>query len=491
MTKFEGGLGELEVLLEGKWKKSESSQFQQVHDPGIGRPIGEVPFATKHEVNLAVEGSQSTFEKWSKTPILERVKYLFKMKTVLEGHLEELATVNSQNHGKTIEESRGEIRRAIDNVESAISTAYTLSKGEMAEQVADGIDEYSVKEPLGVFAIISPFNFPLMVPFWFIPYAIVLGNTIVVKPSEIDPIPTTIAIKLIHENVDLPPGVISLIHGSRRVVETLISHNDVKGVAFVGSTAAAKGIYKLAGEYGKRSIVNGGAKNSVVVMPDARIEDAISPIVSSFFGNTGQRCLAGSNLIVIGEETHHKMRSKFPNAAAKLRVGYGLDASTEMGPVISKVARERILGYIEKGVSEGAKLIVDGRSLTIPRYNEGFYLGPTIFDQVGQDMAIAREEIFGPVASISSFDGINGAIDAINRNTSFGNMACIFTSNGSVARKFRREVNAGNIGINVGVAQPASHFPFGGRKESFYGVLHAQIDTVDFFTDKKVVVSRW
>lgn len=482
--------GKLELLIDGRWQGSASTQIQRIYDPGKGRPIGEVPFSTREEVNLAVEPSQISFEKWSRKPILERVEYLFKMRQVLQNHFEELATINTQNHGKILEESRGELMRVMDNLESAISTAYTLSKGETFDQIAEGIDEHSVKEPLGVFAIVTPFNFPLMVPFWFIPYAIVLGDTIVVKPSEIDPVPTSHMVKIIQE-VGLPPGVLNLVHGSKDVVEALVAHNDVKGITFVGSTPVAKRIYKLAGEFGKRAIVNGGAKNSIVILPDARIDSTISPIVSSFFGNAGQRCLAGSNLIPIGRETKEKVKENLLRAAGDLKVGYGLDDSAKMGPVISSAAKERIAGYLEKGINEGADLILDGRKRTVPDYPDGFYLGPTIFDEVTDEMSVAREEIFGPVASVVSADSLDKAIESINKNTNFGNMACIFTSSGASARKFKRETNAGNIGINVGVAQPAAPFAFGGRRESFYGILHAQMDTVDFFTDKKIVISRW
>ncbi|MDH2901531.1 MAG: CoA-acylating methylmalonate-semialdehyde dehydrogenase [archaeon] len=491
MTKYAQNYGRLDLLIDGKWRTSNSTSVQKVFDPGTGKPIGEVPFATLEETNLAVETSQAAFEKWSRKPILERIKYLFKMRLVIEDHFDELATINTQNHGKTLEESRGELQRTIENVESAISTAYTLSKGETLDQIASGVDEYSVKEPMGVFAIVCPFNFPLMVPFWFIPYALVLGDAIVVKPSEIDPIPTSHLIKIIQDEVGLPGGVLNLLHGSKDTVEALISNKLVQGVTFVGSTPVAKRVYELAGKYGKRAIANGGAKNSIVVMADAQIDSVVSPIVSSFFGNAGQRCLAGANLISIGDDTHEKLISKFSKAASELKVGYGLDASSEMGPVISSRAKERVLAYVDKGIAEGAMLATDGRGPNIASHPEGFYLAPTIFDLVNEDMSIAKEEIFGPIASVLSFDSLDNAIESINKNTNFGNMACIFTSSGKDASKFRHEVNAGNIGINLGVAQPASPFPFGGRRESFYGVLHAQIDTVDFFTDKKIVISRW
>ena len=483
--------GTLELLIDGKWKRSASSQKQAVYDPGRGTKIADVPFAGKEEVNAAVESSRTAFEKWSRRPFLERVDYLFEMRSSLEQHFDELAAMLTQNHGKTLEESGGEVRRTIENVEAAIATAYTLAKGEGIDQVAEGIDEQMVKEPLGVFAVISPFNFPLMVPFWFLPYALVLGDTIVLKPSEIDPVPTTHVVRLLVEETKLPPGVVNVIHGSKDAAEALITHRDIQGVTFVGSTPVAKHIYSLAGQNGKRAIVNGGAKNSIVVMPDTRLETAIPAIISSFFGNSGQRCLAGSNLISVGRESKSDLVAKFLGSARKVRVGYGLEPSTEMGPVISKSAKSRIEGYVESGISDGAKLALDGRSASVKGYPEGYYLGPTIFDGVDRGMKIAREEIFGPVASIGYAESLDGAIEMINSNTNFGNMACIFTGSGTVARKFRREVNAGNIGINVGVAFPSAYFPFGGRKESFFGVLHAQMDTVDFFADKKVIVSRW
>lgn len=459
-------------------------------NPSTGAILAQVPYASREEVNEAVESSQKSFPNWSAMPILERVKYLFKMKQVFEDKLEELASLNSENHGKTILESRGDLRRAIDNIDSAIAVAYTLSKGETLDQIASGIDESMVKESLGVFAIICPFNFPLMIPFWFIPYAIVLGNTLVVKPSEITPVPMDGAMKIIASEVKLPPGVLNIVHGGRETVEALISNKDVKGVAFVGSTPVAKQVYKLAGEHGKRALVNGGAKNSIVVMPDADLGSAIPAIVSSFFGNAGQRCLAGSNLVALGK-VHDDLLSKFTSAAKKMKIGHAFEEDVDMGPVVSKSAKERISSNIEKGVVEGAKLIIDGRSLRIDKYPDGFYLGPTIFDEVTPDMSISRNEIFGPVASTIQTNSLDEAIELINRGTEFGNMASIFTTSGRNAREFRLRVNAGNIGINIGVASPAANFPFGGRKDSFYGTLHAQIDTVDFFTDKKITIARW
>ncbi len=482
--------GKMEILVGGEWKESASSELHRSFNPATGSEIAEVPFVSRDEVEEATSAAAEAFKKWHDFPITERVKYLSKMKLVFENHFEELATLNTQNHGKTIQESRGDIRRALENIDAAIGAAYVLGKGENLEQIAEGIDESSTKEPLGAFAIVCPFNFPIMIPFWFIPYAIALGDTVVVKPSELDPIPTTQLIRMIQEETKLPPGVLNLVQGGKEAVQSLISSKEISGVTFVGSTGVAKQVFELAGKYGKRSIVNGGAKNSLVILPDADLGHAIPSIISSSFGNAGQRCLAGSNVITVGG-IHEKTVDNLVTSANKLRVGNGMDESTEMGPVVSESAMKRIENYIQKGVSEHAKLKTDGRKIKVQEYPDGFYIGPTVFDNVEPQMAIAKEEIFGPVLSVMSVDKVEDAIELINSGTSFGNMASLFTSSGLAAREFRRRVNAGNIGINAGVAAPSAFFPFGGRKESFYGTLHAQIDTVDFFTDTKVTIARW
>lgn len=482
--------GRLKLLIGGAWTDSRSEDVHDVYNPAKGETLASVPFSLSEETASAVEAAQLAFEKWRRVPIIERVKYLFKMKEVMERHAEELAIVNTQNHGKTLEESRGDLKRTIENIDVAIAVAYTLAKGDALDQVALGIDVAMTKEPLGVFSIICPFNFPLMIPFWFLPYAIVLGDALVVKPSEITPVPMQLTARLIQDEVGLPAGLLNVVHGGRQTVEELIAHSDVKGVTFVGSTPVAKRVYKLAGEHGKRAIANGGAKNSVVVMPDADLGWSIPSITSSFFGNTGQRCLAGANLISVGA-THDDVVRKFSDSASSLRVGYGLDEGVQMGPLVSDGARRRASEYVATGVSEGARLATDGRSVEVPSYPRGFYLGATILDGVSPSMRVAKEEIFGPVASLIHADSLDQAIEIINTGTSFGNMACIYTSSGSSAKEFRTRVDCGNIGVNVGVAAPSAYYPFGGRRDSFYGILHAQIDTVDFFTDKKITISRW
>jgi malonate-semialdehyde dehydrogenase (acetylating)/methylmalonate-semialdehyde dehydrogenase len=482
--------GYLTLLLNGEWVQSKSNASLPVMNPGTGEEICKVPLALKEEVDAAVVSSQNAFEKWKDVPLTERMQYLFRMKNVLEAHSEELARINTENHGKTIRESRGDIRRTIENVEAAIAAGYTLLKGEHLDQIARGIDEGTVKEPLGVFGIICPFNFPIMVPFWFLPFAIVAGCTVVVKPSEITPVPMARVTELMQKEVKLPPGVLNLIHGSKETVESLIANPLIRGVTFVGSTAVGRYVYKLAGEHGKRAIVQAGAKNSIVVLQDADMANAIESCISSLFGNTGQRCLAGAN-VVVTSEARKAVVDNLTRRARELKLGYGLSEDTDLGPMVSKKAKERVLAYLGKGTAEGASLVLDGSKARVNGFEKGYYLGPTIFDKVQPDMAIAKEEIFGPLGTVIETSNLDQAIDFINKSTHYGNAASIFTRDGVHAREFRRRVQAGNIGINVGVAAPVAFFPFGGMRNSFFGILHGQMDSIDFFTDRKVIISRW
>ena len=481
--------GRLKLYIDGEFVESETSQYIKAFNPAKDEVIAEVPNTLPEEVDRAVEAAYEAYLKWRETPIPTRVQYLFRIKEVLERHKEEIARIIVQNHGKTLDEARGEMRRAIENVETAIGVAYLLEKGEYLENIAKGIDEYLVREPLGVAAIISPFNFPVMVPFWFIPYALAVGDTVVVKPSEITPVPFHWVIKLLHEEAKLPPGLINVVYGLGNVGENLISHQKVFGVAFVGSTPVARAIYKRVGELGKKAILQAGAKNFAVVMPDANMDRTIPNLISSFFGNTGQRCLANSVLVPVGE-AYEKVVPKFREMASRLRLGYGLDEDVDMGPMATRKGLERVLKYIDIGLEEGAKLTLDGRGKKPEKYPNGYFIGANIFEEVTPDMTIAREEIFGPVASVIRAETLDEAIEMIN-NSQYGNASSLFTSSGAVARKFRREVNVGNLGINVGVAAPMAFFPFGGRKESFFGVVHGQVDSLDFFTDKKIVIERW
>ncbi len=481
--------GKLDIYIGGRFISSETHEYLKVFNPAKDEVIAQVPNTLKEEVDEAVESAYEAYLKWRETPIPTRVQYLFRIKDVLERHKDEIARIIVQNHGKIYDEALGEVRRAIENVETAIGVAYLLQKGEYLENVAGGIDEYLVREPLGVAAIISPFNFPVMVPFWFIPYALAVGDTVVVKPSEITPVPFHWVMKLLHEEARLPPGLINVVYGLGNVGEALISHKKVFGVAFVGSTRVARIIYKRVGELGKKALLQAGAKNFAVVMPDAKMDRTVTNLISSFFGNTGQRCLANSVLVPVGE-AYEKVVPKFIELAKQLKLGYGLDEDVDMGPMVTRKSLERVHYYIEKGLEEGAKLSLDGRNVKVEKYPNGYFIGPTVFEDVTPEMTIAREEIFGPVASVIKASTLDEVIDMVNKSE-YGNATSIFTSSGEVARKYRRSVNVGNVGINIGIAAPMAFFPFGGRKESFFGVVHGQVDSLDFFTDKKIVIERW
>ncbi|MGA3404546.1 MAG: CoA-acylating methylmalonate-semialdehyde dehydrogenase [Candidatus Bathyarchaeia archaeon] len=489
ISEVQSNYGRLKFFIGGKWVESNSDHVQPVMNPAKDEPIAEVPFATEDEVNSAVEAARNAFERWSELPVTTRAGYIFRMKQKLEEYFEDIARITTQNHGKIIDEARGETRRLVENVEVGCTTAYTLAKGEHLDQIALGVDETLVREPLGCFGVIGPFNFPSMAPFWFIPIAMAVGCTLVIKPSEVTPLPMQMCVKAIEE-AGIPAGVVNMVHGSKEANEILISHPNIKGVSFVGSTAVGKSIYRLAGEKGKRALCQAGAKNYVVVMPDADLSTTIPALLPSFYGNTGQRCLSGSNLVAVGD-VYEELRTKFSMTSSKLTLGYGLNESVEMGPLVSRKAKERVLQYIEKGLDEGAKLILDGRNVELQKYPRGYFVGPTIFDQVTSDMTIAKDEIFGPVASIIQTKSLEDALEMINNKTTYGNAACIFTRSGKTAREFRRRAQAGNIGINIGIAAPMAFFPFAGFRSSFFGVVHGQIDCVDFFTDKKVIVTRW
>jgi len=410
-----------------------------------------------------------------------------------------LSRIQTMEHGKTIDESRGETRRGIEMVEVATGIP-SLMMGHNLEDIATGIDEYLIRQPLGVFGIIAPFNFPFMVPLWFAPFAVATGNCIVLKPSSEVPI-SQIKIVELAEEAGIPPGVWNIVNGGRTVVSGMLEHPDIEGICFVGSTPVGRDvIYKGCGDTGKRVIVMCGAKNFALVMPDADLEKTIAACMTSFYGNTGQRCLSNANLIVVGEGLneqeldafYEKVVDMFVAAAAKIRIGYGLDEAVQMGPIRDKSKKEKVLGYIEKGVEEGAKLRLDGRKVEIRGdLPDTCFLGPTVFEEVTLDMAIAKEEIFGPVANMMKANSLDEAIEMIHSNP-FGNAASIFTGSGKWAREFQYRVECGNIGVNIGIAAPMAFFPFSGMKDSFFGTLHGQgQEAVRFFTESKVVIQRW
>lgn len=483
----------LKNYINGEWVESEAKQISDVINPATQKVIARVPMSPKREVDAAVKAAKDAFPEWRRTTPLARVRCLFRLKGLLEEHFEELSRIQTQEHGKTIDESRGETRRGIEMVEVATGIP-SLMMGYNLEDIASGIDEYAIYQPLGVFSHIAPFNFPFMVPLWFSPFALATGNTFVVKPSPRDPISQVKLAELIEE-AGIPPGVYNLVNGGADAANALLDHPDVKGVTFVGTSKIGKdSVYTKCAQTGKRVIVQGSAKNFLVVMEDANVEGTIAALLTSFFGNTGQRCLAGANLVICGKSDafYNKFRDAFVEAAAKIKIGYGLDESVQMGPIQCSDSKRSVKGYIEKGIAEGAKLVLDGRNPTIiGKYPDACFIGPTVFDKVTPDMTIAREEIFGPVAGVIKAGTLDEAINMINASN-YGNASSIFTASGKAAREFQYRVECGNIGINVGVAAPMAFFPFSGMKDSFYGVLHGQgKDAIRFFTECKVVIQRW
>jgi malonate-semialdehyde dehydrogenase (acetylating)/methylmalonate-semialdehyde dehydrogenase len=480
--------GILKNYIGGEWIASRSIDLLDITNPATAEVVAQVPLSMAEETRAAVEAASAAFPEWRETPAVERARYMFRLKTLMEKRFEELARVVVIEHGKIIDEARGEVRRAIENVEVAASI-HALMMGYNAEDIAAGIDEECILQPVGVFCCVAPFNFPAMVPFWFLPYAIACGNTYIVKPSEVCPVSQNVLFDIMDE-VDLPPGVVNLVNGAKETVDTLLTHPDVAGVSFVGSTPVGKYIYSTAAAQGKRAQCQAGAKNCLVVMPDAVLDRTVAAIMTSAFGTAGQRCLAGALVLAVGS-IYEPLKERLVETAAQIKIGFGLDETVQMGPVVSRRSLDRITGYIEKGVKEGAIPLLDGRGVTVEGYPDGFFVGPTIFDCVRLDMTIARNEIFGPVLGIipvRDFDEAVAIIDAIP----YGNAASLFTSSGKWARAFKYRVPIGNIGINIGIAAPIATFPFAGKRDSFFGDLHGQgLDAIQFFTDRKVVISRW
>jgi len=474
--------------INGEFVESKSSTFGDVWNPALGEKIATVPFGTKEDVDLAVKAAKAAYPEWRQTPPLSRARYLFRLKEAFEENFEDIARTLTTEQGKAIDESRGEVRRMIENVEHATGVT-TLMCGYTLEDIAQEIDCYGHRQPMGVFAGIVPFNFPGMVAWWFLPYALVTGNTFIVKPSEQVPMTQTKIFEILDE-IGFPEGVVNMVHGSRDVVNGLLDHPDIEGISFVGSTPTAKYIYQRCGETGKRVQSLGGAKNIVAVMPDANLATGMPSLITSFFGCTGQRCLSGSVLVPVGDIAD-ELVEKFCSAAKTIKVGNGLDEQTAMGPLAGPAHLERVLGYIEKGIAEGADLLLDGRGLKVDEYPNGFFVGPTIFDNVKPDMEIANHEIFGPVTSIVRTKNLDEAIEVIN-SRNFANATCIYTDSGAAARKFKYKVKPSMVGINIGIAAPMSFFPFGGSGNSMFGDIKAHGQEIfQFFTDTKVVIERW
>jgi len=474
--------------IDGTWVAATTNETVDVVNPATGEVLVCTLLSTTADVDAAARAAAAALPAWRQTPAQDRIQYLFKLKSLMESNLDEIGRTITMECGKTLEEAKGEMRRAIENVEVACGIPMMM-KGEIAEDIAPGVDEILLRQPVGVCATIAPFNFPGMIPFWYLPYVLACGNTYVLKPSEKTPMTMQLIFTLI-EQLDLPNGVINLVNGAKEAADGILDHPQIRAITFVGATETARYIYRRAAENGKRVQAQGGAKNPIIILPDADMDMAVKITADSAFGCAGQRCLATSLAITIGGA-----RTSFVEgiceAASNRRVGYGLEEGVQMGAVINLASKERIERLISLGATEGASLPVDGRRSVIQGYENGSFVRPTILLDIPLGGEIARTEIFGPVLGVAHVDSLDEAIAMINLGA-YGNQASLFTSSGSAARKFRYEVQAGNIGINIGVAAPMAYFPFSGWKDSFFGDLHGQgSDAVDFFTQKKVVVERW
>ncbi|HEY9527656.1 MAG TPA: CoA-acylating methylmalonate-semialdehyde dehydrogenase [Anaerolineales bacterium] len=480
----------MEILnyVNGEWSKSTTAEGIDVINPATGQVIAQTPLGSKADVDSAAKAASDAFPAWRRTPVQDRVQYLFKLRDLLKTNHDEIARIITNECGKTFEEAKAEMVRAIENVEVACGMPH-LMKGELVEDIAPGIDELMIRQPLGVCATIAPFNFPGMIAFWYLPYAIAAGNTYIVKPSEKVPMTMQFIFKLI-EQVGFPKGVVNLVNGAKDVVDGILEHPAIRAITFVGSTNVAKYIYATAAAHGKRVQAQGGAKNPVIVLPDADMEMATKIVADSAFGCAGQRCLAVSFAVTVAE-ARNTFTEMICDAASTRVVGYGLDSGVQMGPVINAASKARVEQLIGLGVQEGAAIPVDGREARVPGYEGGYFVRPTILADVPRGSEISQTEIFGPVLSLMHVNTVDDAIELVNSGQ-YGNQASLFTSSGNAARRFRYEVESGNIGINIGVAAPMAFFPFSGWKDSFFGVMHGQgMDAVEFFTQKKVVVERW
>ena len=487
LTPSDTTLQTVKLLIDGEWVESQSSEWQDIVNPATQQVLAKVPFATASEVDAAIAAAQRAFQTWKLTPIGARMRIMLKLQALIREHSKRIAVVLSAEQGKTIADAEGDIFRGLEVVEHACSIG-TLQMGEFAENVAGGVDTYTLRQPIGVCAGITPFNFPAMIPLWMFPMAIACGNTFVLKPSEQDPLSTMLLVELAIE-AGVPAGVLNVVHGGKDVVDALCTHKDIKAVSFVGSTAVGTHVYELAGRHGKRVQSMMGAKNHAVVLPDANREQTLNALVGAGFGAAGQRCMATSVVVLVGAAKQWLPELKA--LAQKLKVNAGSEPGTDVGPVISKRAKARILELIESGVQQGAKLELDGRGISVPGFEQGNFVGPTLFSGVTTDMRIYTEEIFGPVLVVLEVDTLDQAIALVNANP-FGNGTGLFTQSGAAARKFQSEIDVGQVGINIPIPVPVPFFSFTGSRGSKLGDLGPYgKQVVQFYTQTKTVTARW
>ena len=484
----------LENYINGEWKPADSSGTLNVENPSTGEVLAQVPLSTTDEANRAIEAAAAAFPGWSRTPVARRTEYLYSLLEVARRNQKAIAACIVEENGKSLGDAIAEVKRMLENLEVACGMP-VLQQGDKVVGSSFEIDGEVIRQPVGVFTMVTPFNFPAMVPFWFIPYAIATGNTYVAKPSE--QVPRTMQrITRLIDDIGLPPGVFNVVHGDKVVAEAFMNHPAVKGVSFVGTSGVCRIIAERCSAANKRFQALGSAKNHLVVMPDAKISEVIRNMISSCYGCAGQRCMAASAIVCVGDETYNKVREEFVEVSKTLPVGNPLDPKladdpSVVGPVISGRAKDKILGLIDEGVREGARLALDGRQITVEGSENGYYIGPTVFTDVKPGMTIHRTEIFGPVVVILKAADLDEAIGLVNEHE-YGNGASIYTQNGYFARKFKLEANAGMIGINVGIPAPVAYLPFGGTKSSHFSDIKAQGKSIiNFFTEEKIVTERY
>jgi malonate-semialdehyde dehydrogenase (acetylating)/methylmalonate-semialdehyde dehydrogenase len=482
--------GKLKFYINGSWVESESDLIYEDVNPATGEVIAEFPSATDSEIEAAIDAAQGAAAKWREVPLRDKSRYLFDLREKFEKNFDMLCRVLVQDHGRTIGEARGTLRRCIENIESACSALLLLTKGECVTDLAKGLDQALYWEPRGVFLIITPNNIPMHAWSSYVPYALASGCPVVVSPSKNDPVCLDAIFKVTEEVEGFPPGLVNLVYGGSNVNQKILSHPVVKGVGFIGSTGVGKELFALAGKLGKEASINGNGKNHVVIMPGSNVDAVVSGLIRGCYGMSGQRCLGTDNLLLIGS-AYEPVKEKLIEASAGMKLGYGLDEATELGPMVSERGRQKVIEFIEKGCSEGAKIVLDGRRVNVEGGEKGFFLAPTIFDDVNPDMHIAREEAFGPVINLMRARDLDEALDWINNKDAYGHSACIFTRDGGIARRFMKEADVGNIGINVPVPQPFAFFPLGSKNESALGVAKSRIDSIRLFLDQKTVTERW
>lgn len=481
----------LKNYINGEFVESKSDETMDVMNPAKWEVIAKIPMSTKEECDSAVKAANDAFPAWSETPGIQRIQPILRLTALLKEKIDEISEVGVKDHGKEYKALKGEVVRAYQMCEAAVGVP-EMQKGQFMSEIATGIDEYSILVPLGTFLMIPPFNFPAMIPFWFLPFAVASGNTYIVKSNEQTPMAMQIIFKECIDNAGFPPGVVNFVHGGVEQANWLIENPGIVGVSSVGSTPVAKAIYQKTSSLGKRAQCHGGANNFLIIMEDANLDKIMSNIMNSCFGNTGQRCLAGSVVMTVGSEKfHEKVKEKFIDTAKSLKAGYGMDPDTFMGPVVSHKALNKIKEQIQRGLDDGAELVLDGRNITVPGYEKGSFIGPCVMEGAKPGDYIYEEEVFGPFVCLDRVETLDEAIKIINENPK-GNAVTIYTENGESARHFRRKIKCGNIGINIGVVAPIAWFPFAGAKDSFFGTLRGQgREAVQFFTQQRVIIERF